>query len=77
MANSGDLYKILSKVRADRLEIISLRKEVDEMKLKYYKFKKDIESFKSIFQNLIYDLKYKCNKLVYFACFQSVISKRY
>lgn len=74
--NPDGIYKILNKVQAERLEIISLRKEVDEMKSKYFKFKGDIGNFRSVFQKLILNLKYKCNKLVYFACLRSVICKR-
>lgn len=74
--NPDGIYKILNRVQAERLEIISLRKEVNDVKLKYYRFRRDIGNFRSVFEKLILNLKYNCNKLVYYACIQSVIRKR-
>lgn len=71
------MLQTLSKVHEERLEIISLRKKVEQLKFEYAKFKEDNENIKVTFQNLIKDLKYKCNRYTYFTCIQCVSSKRY
>lgn len=71
------MSKILCEVHSERLEIVSLKKDIEQLKLKYTAFKKDTESIRKVFQKLIEDLKYKCDQLIYFGCLQRVTSKRY
>ncbi|XP_022164709.1 RAD50-interacting protein 1 [Myzus persicae] len=72
---NSNMVKTLSKVREERLLIVSLRKEVEQLKSKYAGFKKETESIRTVFQKLIEDLKYKCNRMTYFTCLQCVTSR--
>lgn len=71
------MCKSLSKIHEERLTVISLRKEVEQLKLKYAKFKKDTENVRGVFQKLIEELNQKCNRMTYFVCLQRITSKRY
>lgn len=77
VGESSKMYKILKKVHDERLTIISLRNEVQQLRLKYHKFIKETDNFRSTFQKLIEDLKYKCNRMIYFSCLRFIASKRY
>lgn len=71
------MYKILKKVHDERSTIISLKNEVEELKLRYNNLKKDTDTIKNTFKKLIVDLKYKCNQLIYFSCLRFIASKKY
>lgn len=77
VGENSSICKSLSKIHDERLTVISLRKEVEELKSKYAKFKKETENIRSVFQKLIDELKYKCNRMIYYVCLQRVTSKRY
>lgn len=70
------MQRTLSIVREERLAVISLRNEVEQLKAKYVKFKKETENVREIFQKLIVELKLKCNRLMYFACLRCVTYTR-
>ncbi|XP_060843962.1 RAD50-interacting protein 1 [Rhopalosiphum padi] len=72
---NSNMVKTLNKVHEERLSIVSLRKEVEELKSKYAGFKKETESIRTIFQKLIEDLKYKCNRMMYYTCLQCITSR--
>lgn len=71
------MSKALSKVYAERQAIVALRTEVQQLKLKYAKFKTETENIRSVFQKLIKDLKFKCDQMMYYVCLRCVTSKRY
>lgn len=72
---NSNMVKTLNKVHEDRDRIVSLRKEVEQLKSKYAKFKKETESIRTIFQKLIEDLKYNCNRMIYFTCLRCINSR--
>lgn len=73
----SNIFKILNKVHEERQTVISLRKDVEQLKLKYAKFNKETQNIRNVFQNLIEDLKFKSNRMMYFACLRAITSKRY
>ncbi|XP_060856696.1 RAD50-interacting protein 1 [Metopolophium dirhodum] len=75
VGTNSNMVKTLSKVQEERLAIVSLRKEVEQLKSKYAGFKKETESVRTVFQKLIEDLKYKCNRMTYFTCLQCITSR--
>lgn len=77
VSENSNICKILKNVHNERLTIISLKNEVEQLRLKYGKFKKETDNFRSTFQKLIEDLKYKCNQMIYYSCLRFIASKRY
>lgn len=73
----SNIFKILNKVYKERQTVILLRKEVEQLKLKYVRFKKETQNIRNVFQNLIEDLKLKSNRMMYFACLRAITFKRY
>lgn len=76
VGKNSNMLKTLNAIRDERLSIISLKKDIEQLKTKYAQFHKETESIRSVFQNLIEELQYKCNRLTYFACLQCVRSQR-
>ncbi|XP_050438401.1 RAD50-interacting protein 1 isoform X2 [Adelges cooleyi] len=68
------LPDIRKKVQNDRKSIKSLIEEVNQLKLKYTKFREETESIRNVFKTLIADINAKSNKITYFICLKSIIS---
>lgn len=77
VGENSNMCKSLSKIHEERQTVISLRKEVEQLKLKYAKFKNETENIRGVFQKLIEELKYKCNRMTYFVCLQRIASTRF
>ncbi|XP_025419598.1 RAD50-interacting protein 1 isoform X2 [Sipha flava] len=75
LGGNSCMAKLLSQVRDQRQAVVSLRTDVELLKSKYAKFKQETENVRSVFQKLIEDLKFKCNRMIYFSCLQCVSSE--
>lgn len=73
---SSTIHQTLVRVLEERLLVISLRNEIDQLKAKHAKFKKETENFRDKFQKVIKELKLKYNWMMYFTCLQCVARTR-